>query len=90
MAEHTPGPWQPRFLYRMIKAARETPGLLIATDPANDWADACLMAAAPDMLHALRETLDCIEVNYVGVDVCPPCLELARAAVSKAEGRRPP
>lgn len=50
--KHTPGPWAARFIYRMIRAARDTQGLLMATPPENDWPDACLMAASPDLLVA--------------------------------------
>jgi len=55
MSDFTPGPWQTRFLYRMIRAARETPGLLMGSPPENDWADARLMAQSPDMYALLRE-----------------------------------
>lgn len=70
MSEHTPGPWQPRFIYRMIRAARKDPNLLIAADPANDWADARLMAAAPDLLEALRTLVDYYDQAGIG-----PCRE---------------
>jgi hypothetical protein len=53
MTERTPGPWQSRFLFRMIRRVRESPGdLLIASPSENDWGDVCLMAAAPDMEEA--------------------------------------
>jgi hypothetical protein len=81
---HTPGPWATRFVYRMIRAARETKGLLVAADPANDWGDARLMAASPDMLHALSEMIACMEVNDIEHEICPPCVKLARAAIRKA------
>lgn len=53
----TPGPWQTRFIYRMIKAARATAGLSMHPYLCNDWDDACLMAAAPDMLAELKDIL---------------------------------
>lgn len=51
----TPSPWQARFIYRMIRAAREHPGLPMESDPENDWDDATLMAAAPLLLAACQK-----------------------------------
>lgn len=49
-AKRTPGPWVTRFIYRMIRRAREFPGdLFFQGDAENDWGDAMLMAAAPDL-----------------------------------------
>lgn len=53
-SRHTPGPWQARFLYRLIRAGRESPGLLVESPPENDWADATLMAASPRLLAGLK------------------------------------
>jgi hypothetical protein len=39
---HTPGPWATRFVYRMIRAARETKGLLVAADHALSEMIACV------------------------------------------------
>lgn len=59
MASRTPGPWATRFIYRMIRRVRESPGdLLIASDPANDWGDAELMAASPNLLAACESALE--------------------------------
>lgn len=76
-ASHTPGPWQARFIYRMIQQARKFPkGLLVAAPPENDWADARLMAASPDMLAELERVQ---WVYYVGSNpdrkfaYCPCC-----------------
>ena len=57
MAKFTSGPWQTRFLFRMIRRVRESPGdLFFESDPVNDWADAQLMAASPDY-HAAAEMI---------------------------------
>jgi len=53
--------------------------------------NACLMAAAPDLLEALKilyeETADYIRINNLG-DVHHNCsMQMARAAIAKAEGR---
>ena len=51
----TPGPWVTRFIYRLFKAARNDPHMLLG-DPARDWADAELIAHAPaDLAHLLAE-----------------------------------
>lgn len=81
---HTPGPWRV-----WAKGYRESPpisfnvetsgGLIrewLARDIANE-ADAQLMAAAPELLAALKAI-----VEHYGDP-----LKLARAAIAKAEGR---
>ena len=64
----TPGPWQTRFIYRLLKRVRESPGdLLIGGKTEDDWKDAKLMASAPELVNltsllvdrALRHTAAC-------------------------------
>lgn len=48
-------------------------------------ANARLIAAAPELLQALRETLSCID-SHTGDPVVGPIIELARTAIQKATG----
>lgn len=65
----TPRPWQTRFLYRQIRAARSYEGLHHQTDADNDWHDADFTAHARNngdqlvrMVEAAAERLkaDCM------------------------------
>lgn len=88
----TPGPWATRFIYRTIKAARKDKSLLFVSKPGSDWADAAIMAAAPEMLAAIKMR---IEEKYLwpngsydewkNADDAATRMELA--AVAKAEER---
>ncbi len=83
MAKHTPGPWQTRFLYRMFRRVRESPGdLFFETGPENDWEDSELMAASPDY-HAAASV---ILASPEGSDERAKGIEMLRAAQAKAEG----
>ena len=96
--KHTPAPWQVTKHEdcdaSIITAGHESIAFVYIDDnekPAteNNRADARLIAAAPDLLEALR----------IVVDACPACRSeaphdctavghrLARAAIAKAEGR---
>jgi hypothetical protein len=59
------------------------------TDIAAAEAKKRLIAAAPDMLEALRSAEAVIEasISYYGSDAALSALRDARAAISKAEGR---
>jgi hypothetical protein len=84
MAERTPGPWQSRFLFRMIRRVRESPGdLLIVSPPENDWGEACLMAAAPDLLDRLSVLVAAVERGVV----LEHHVRSAKVAIARAEGR---
>ena len=41
----TPGPWQTRFVWRSLDAARKTQDLLSNTLPTQDWPDAQFISA---------------------------------------------
>ena len=95
-ARHTPGPWDV-----VVKGWRST--FTISYQPSGCFgevaevyreADARLIAAAPELLAALREAV--IEVTSVAGAVTPTtgmvlnaqdCLKRATAAIAKAEGR---
>jgi hypothetical protein len=75
----------------MIRAARKDPGLLIGADEANDWADASLMAAAPDLYAACEEVRTWLEDESFNdlddlSDDCKDLLATIKAALSKARG----
>ncbi|HEV2674109.1 MAG TPA: hypothetical protein VGV37_06165 [Aliidongia sp.] len=101
VAKHTPGPWsnddglvngietRPRF---------RRPGshsVSIDIFDASDWpaeqhdealANADLIAAAPDLLAAIKELVDITDQGDT-MDVWREALTAARAAIAKAEGR---
>jgi len=97
MNEHTPGPWEAENTNSgiMIKSTRK-PGYLAAarwfTQSSKEiWANAYLIAAAPDLLAALKNLVDIIErdnkgdPDYIAGDSWrDETLELAQAAIVKA------
>ncbi len=48
-------------------------------------ANACLIAAAPDLLEALESLLRCSE--YKATDYCGTCVPAAKQAIQKARGQ---
>jgi hypothetical protein len=80
---HTPGPW---------KIGAYESGQ-VAVDRANgtevtgfiDPADAQLIAAAPDLLDALRQVVAVYDGNHVG-HIVGMSFDKARAAIAKATG----
>ena len=80
MSKHTPGPWK-----RKIKS------VLIPIAP-YEWAEAYggsianarLIAAAPDLLEALKEIVAAADGK--GWEQLDPSFKKARAAIAKAEG----
>jgi hypothetical protein len=88
MSEHTKGPWEARWSergqYWFIDHPQQE-GSATLTKLDCDEADARLIAAAPDMYHALQDL-----IAYLGVDVDNGLDELltnARAAIAKATGQ---
>ena len=86
MSKHTPGPWfVPAPIYRTFYVeARVGNGMLqeVAScgptaDPAQQAANASLIAAAPELLEALRE------LRYAATDKAE---RMADAAIAKATG----
>lgn len=50
----TSGPWQTRFMYRMFKRVRESPGdLFMDSDVEQDWPDAEFCAEAHNLIPEL-------------------------------------
>ncbi len=101
--EHTPGPWYPQDDIEGNPGVRAKSGFIcfaphVAHYPGQDRryqeeieerkANAALIAAAPDLLTALRAIID-----YDGKDGVPgieALCELGRAAIAKAEGKEAP
>ena len=95
-AKHTPGPWDVVVRgWRSTFTITHPPfGVLGEVAEVYQEADARLIAAAPDLLEALREAV--IEIASVAGAVTPTtdmvinahdCLKRAMAAIAKAEGR---
>jgi hypothetical protein len=101
-ASHTPGPWRLRQVNRhnpQIEACDETKQIACTLDHQDDdYANAHLIAAAPDMLGAL----EAIEARIHGIWDNPAlvafgslststendCTAIARAALAKARGEK--
>jgi hypothetical protein len=81
---HTPGPWKfdGSREYHPKDVIRHN-GMIVAVIPTdfhriNRMANACLIAAAPTLLEALKECADWLGENYEGP------IEVARAAIALA------
>ena len=94
MTNHTPGPWYVvRTLTSSLSIAASPKYTLIATvygaafhaGPYVAEANARLIAAAPDMLEALRTIVEYGPQSGMKADA--PMLIAARAAIAKAEDR---
>jgi hypothetical protein len=97
MSRHTPGPWigfnngfkiWVRSEGNLTIAPQYIADLSGQSDKEKAWADAQLMAAAPDLLEALKELVDLVEGVRDGSYkpdsfTCQPAL----AAIAKAEGK---
>lgn len=95
-AKHTPGPWQvgPVFdnygtLEVIIEHMTPAGNLVVAValgGLAGQDANAHLMAAAPDLLEALRDLEAMAERYRPPGNSMPDAQKKARAAIAKAEG----
>lgn len=103
MSTHTPGPWQTGAAVRSRRLDPDTSievqdarGQMVAVlyannrdsfDGAEDNANARLIAAAPELLIALRVLIATSECSCEGERCDSECTHvLARAAIDKAEG----
>ena len=92
MNKHTPGPWtiangEDRRVY-LINHGRDAVGETVYTDTRNP-ADARLIAAAPDLLAALKGILrehDALQMAEGRTGDRWPAATRARAAIAKATG----
>lgn len=87
MSMHTPGPWKvakPQRTYRDGNLMYGIVGPECVIDY-EDWgfteADARLIAAAPDLLEALKELADYVRTDLVDSDIA----RRVEAAIAKAE-----
>ncbi len=87
-AKHTPGPWSNPPDCRHLIYDHPFGGGLICdmADRHESKANACLIAAAPDLLAALKESPHDAECHPSEGKHSERCLR-ARAAIAKAEGR---
>jgi len=89
MSKHTPGPWT----VRRYKAGYEittptaTAEAVVTRLVSASFHDAHLIAAAPDLLAALRYAIDQLTNMQSGGWPCEDEIAMARAAIAKAEGR---
>ena len=91
MSAHTPGPWAPYW-----DATSDSACAIVSCDnqyifdvrcrQSVSYADARLIAAAPDLLEALLRMRD--EVREFLPNVCGEALTQAEAAIAKARGTR--
>jgi hypothetical protein len=91
MIKHTPGPWHNKEGYRFLNARsdkgvvadiRIVGGVITPEDKAN----ARLIAAAPDMLQALRD-IAAETTGYDNEDIIAAIQGICRAAITKAQGK---
>ena len=102
MSKHTPGPWKFEILWAGFSAIRGRDGQLIFGVAAGDnserrpkleiEANARLIAAAPDLLEALRQMLAAFQCDMDSYADDPDAWqhevwEAARAAIAKAKGK---
>lgn len=83
MSEHTPGPWtfESGFIVSSAGRIADVGGVDASFDPETAEADGRLIAAAPDLLAALK-AIDAT-VEGIPADVAAQMI----AAIVKAEGR---
>lgn len=100
MSKHTPGPWTvtyttPSGFPLRIETAENLPVHIaeMVTVNNNLYDDACLIAAAPELLKALKEMVELFESEihneYDGTSMLDKRLaeaDFARAAIAKATG----
>jgi len=88
MSKHTPGPWKEAMWGGRVAIIHDrtddgTFDVVVAcNDSAPTFADARLIAAAPDLLAMLQELATCLQER----DIEPGLVKQARAAIAKAEG----
>ena len=79
--QHTPGPWidsQSAAMFATPQSYEKTSSEIAA--------NARLIAAAPELLEALRHATAFLTANYADSDM-PDILPACRTAIAKAEGR---
>ncbi|MBA4282219.1 hypothetical protein [Ralstonia sp.] len=93
MSAHTPGPWEAvdRFTVRSAYSMgdKSKPGWIVATlSEAALPSDSALIAAAPELLAALKDVIGWVAgPSSFHTDAPLKAVDRARAAIAKAEGR---
>ena len=93
MSKHTPGPWEVVELVDGydIRSPESRCRIATASDPEAVWGavlreeDACLIAAAPDLLEALEKLVSLIDAGEGTWTLEEQ--QKARAAIAKAKGQ---
>lgn len=87
---HTRGPWHFDGLCQIVEAARPHMRVCFLPSDHAEYSSSVpngyLIAAAPDLLEALKATLEEIERVEADVEYKLPCGDKARAAIARAEG----
>ncbi|MEI6474581.1 MAG: hypothetical protein WCO75_04240 [Planctomycetota bacterium] len=82
---HTPGPWK-LVAGNHIQSEWGQIGRTWMMCNGDSVANAHLIAAAPELLEALKSLVD-LEDGHVGVFTLDEIMDAARAAIAKAEGK---
>lgn len=92
MTKYTPGPWKAN-LDKALTQVEAADGLIVADitedhpNLAEQYANARLIAAAPEMLEALKVMINHSDAQCNRCDVFHTARNTTLAAISKAEGR---
>jgi hypothetical protein len=85
-AKHTPGPWHVSNVGWIASPFETICSLYAVKGQREAQANGLLIAAAPDLLAALRDCLAYMENDIGGPDCCRPERVQAHAAIAKATG----
>jgi hypothetical protein len=91
MSAHTPGPWTINKHGKIVSPSGETivvAGVRYATPSNPPCGNAHLIAAAPDLLVALKKCLNFIENVDANFGTKISAADDARAAIARAEGKQ--
>ena len=91
--QHSPAPWRiethtenPRHFFKIESGGRVICDAFATTD--EDKANAHLISAAPELLHALKEALANLEYLGLRDNKLPGMMQRINYAIAKAEGRQ--
>jgi len=89
---HTSGPYEVLYdehgPYRIVGSIKPDGSRFVIADIAScDTAHAVLLAAAPVMLEACKQTLDIVN-SYSHIPALFQACEILQAAIAKAEGKK--
>ena len=93
MSEHTPGPWVVSDHVPNLAAVSDATGSIatvarwlsgVPGDGRENLSNACLIAAAPELLEALRRILEHCDINPEGETTFERDVQAGRAAIAKA------